>query len=149
MLTKDDGNGFVPQQHWKNNVLIFDVLEECWGAEATLGFKGCGQKVFDLLKVRLDSGQTSAEYQEAKKLVWRLLSESSLQKVVHGKHLTHDKNLGELWDDPANEGSDCGTGTFAELLRYGPEHFEQVRESIRFVDAPLPSQSLDKGLFEA
>ena len=77
------------------------------------------------------------------------MSESSLQKVVHGKHLTHDKNLGELWDDPANEGSDYGAGTFAELLRYGAENFVQVREDIRYVEAPLPSQSLDKGLFEA
>jgi hypothetical protein len=149
MLNKDQGEGFVPLQYWKHKVLIFDVLEECWGAEATLGFVGCGQKVFELLRLRLDSDQSSPEYQDAKKLVWRLLSESSLQKVVHGKHLTHDKNLGELWDDPANEGSDCGPGTFAELLRYGAEHFEQVREEIRFVDAPTPGQTLEKGLFEA
>jgi hypothetical protein len=148
MLTKDEGNGFVPQEYWKNKVLIFDVLEECWAAEATLGFKGCGQKMFDLLKLPLDSDQFSAEYDEAQKLVWRLLSESSLQKVIHGKHLTHDKNLGELWDDPANEGSDCGPGTFAELLRYGAENFVQVREEIRYVEVPTPTQSLDKGVFE-
>lgn len=73
---------------------------------------------------------------------------SSLQKVIHGKHLTHDKNLGELWDDPANEGSDCGPGTFAELLRYGAENFVQVREDIRYVEVPTPTQSLDKGVFE-
>lgn len=148
MLDKDQGDGFVPLRYWMQNVLIFDVLEECWGAEATLGFKGCGQKVFDLLKVPLDADEASAEFQEAQKLVWRLLSESSMQKVVHGKHLTHDVNLGELWDDPANEGSDCGQATFAELLRYGAENFEQTREAIRYVQAPTPSQTMEKDLFE-
>ena len=149
LLTKDEGNGFVPQQHWNNKVLIFDALEECWAAEATLGFKGCYQKMFDLLKLPLDADQSSFRYYEAQKLVWRLLTEASSQKVVYGKHLTHDKNSGELWDDPANEGSDCGIGTFAELLRYSAENFVQMREDIGFVEAPLPSQSLDKGLFQA
>jgi hypothetical protein len=148
MLNKDQGNGFNPLQYWKEKVLIFEVLEECWGAEATLGFKGCGQKVFDLLKLRVDSVQTAPEYKQAEDLVWRLLSESSLQKVVHGKHLTHDKNLGELWDDPKNEGSDCGKGTFAELLRFGAERFEQTRGEIRYVEAPVPSHTEEKGLFE-
>lgn len=148
MLNKDQGDGFVPLQYWKHNILIFDVLEECWGAEATLGFKGCGQRVFDLLKVPLDADPASTDFKDAQKLVWRLLSQSSMQKVVHGKHLTHSVNLGELWDDPANEGSDCGPGTFAELLRYGAENLEQTREAIRYVEAPAPSQTLEKDLFE-
>ena len=145
----DIGGGLVPLLYWTQNVLIFDVLEEFWGAEATIGFKACGQKVCDLLKLRLNTDQTAAEYQQAQTLVWRLLSESSLQKVIHGKHLMHDVNLGELWDDEANEGSDCGPGTFAELLRYGAENFEQTRESIRYVLVPVPARTLDKGLLEA
>ncbi len=70
-----------------------------------------------------------------------------MQKVVHGKNLTSDRNLGLLWDE--NPGKDCEPVTFAELLRYGSVHFEQTRKEIEYVQAPAPEKTLKKGLLES
>ncbi|KAK5125962.1 hypothetical protein LTR85_011317 [Meristemomyces frigidus] len=131
------------------HILVFDVLQENWGGEATLGFAHFGQRMFDLMNVRLDADRESQEYKDAYKLTWRLLTKSSMQKITHGKGLTNDVMLGVLWDMPENEGKDCAEGTFAELLRYGTINVEQTRGSILYVDAPRPAKTLKKGLLEA
>lgn len=115
------------------------------GAEETIGFNG--QKMFDLFSVRLDADPNSEEYKEAYKLTWRLLTRSTMQKITHGKHLTNDLHLGVLWDQ--HEGKDCEEGTFASLLRYGCENFEQTRTEIEYRDAPVPPSTLNKGFLEA
>ena len=146
MLEGSESDPFNGVDYWSTHVLLYDVLEEDWGGEAILGFPGFGEKACKLLSVPLDSDTATAEYQEAYKLVWRLLTQSSKEKITHGKGLTNDIMLGALWDE--HEGRDNEPGTFAELLRYGALNFRQTREEIRYVKAPGPAKTLRKGLFE-
>lgn len=143
-MIEDSGDGFNCTRYWQSNVLLFDSLEEIWGAEGTIGFPNAGQKMFDLLSVKLDADPESEDYQTAHKLVWRLLTKSSMQKITHGKGLTNSVHLGVLWDE--NEGKDCEPGTFAELLRHGTVHLQQNRESIVYEKAPEVTKTLKKGL---
>ncbi|KIX96525.1 uncharacterized protein Z520_07791 [Fonsecaea multimorphosa CBS 102226] len=139
-------DGFNATEYWLNKVLIFDALQEDWGAEATIGFGG--QVLFNALATRLDAPKDSEEYKTAYKLVWRLLTESSLQKITHGKNLTKTPAAGVLWEEPGNEDKDHEPGTFAELFRYGTVHFQQTRESIRYLKAEKPPVTSNKGLLE-
>ncbi len=139
-------DGFNATEYWLNKILIFDVLQENWAAEATIGFGG--PLLLDALATRLDAPKESEEYKTAYKLVWRLLTESTMQKITHGKNLTHTPSVGVLWEQPGNESKDHEVGTFAELLRYGTVHFRQTRESIRYLKAERPPVTLDKGLLE-
>ncbi|KAF2172781.1 hypothetical protein M409DRAFT_62477 [Zasmidium cellare ATCC 36951] len=143
-MLEDAGDGFSCTDYWQHNVLVFNALQECWGAEATVGFNG--EKKYRLLSTRIDSDPSSEDHQEAEKLVWRLLTKSSLQKITHGKHLTNDTHLGILWDE--NEGKDVEPGTFAELLRYGATRFEQTRGDIVRMEATKPAVTMKKGVFE-
>ena len=151
-MLEDDGTGFNGTEYWENNVLCFDVLQENWGAEATIGFKDAGQTMFDLLALQWEPEKMETGDEQQKKayqLVWRLLTQSSMQKITRGKNLTHDVHLGVLWDLPENEGKDCGIETWAEMLRYGTVHFEQTRESVRRKKAERAPVTFKKGLLEA
>ena len=150
MLDKDEGDGFRAVDYWSTHVKLIDCLPESWGAESVLGFPGAGQKMLDLLALRRDFGalDTDPRQREAYTLVWRLLSSSSLQKITHGKHLTHDAHLGALWDLPEHQGKDRAKGTYAELLRYGSVQFRQTRLSVVAPPAPRPAVTLKKGLLE-
>ncbi len=89
-----------------------------------------------------------SDYAEAHCLVWRLLTRSSMQKVTHAKNLTKTPALGLLWELFGREGKDCEPGTFAELLRYGAEHFEQTRKEIEYVKAPEIVDTMNKTVLE-
>ena len=145
-MLEDTGDGFSGTEYWQKKVLIFSALQEDWGAEATIGFGG--QLLFEALATRLDEPKDSKAYQDAYKMVWRLLTKSTMQKVTHGKNLTKTPALGVFWDAEENQGKDIEPGTFAELLRYGTVHFEQTRESIEYMEAKKPEQTLKKGLLE-
>lgn len=146
-LLEDTGNGFSGTRYWEEKVLLFDALQEDWGAEATIGFSG--QDFFDALETKISASPESKELEAAHRTTWRLLTRSSMQKVTHGKNLTKNSALGVLWDKDENQGKDIEPGTFAELLRYGSVHFEQTRPSIEYVKAVKPAQTLKKGLLEA
>lgn len=145
-MLEDAGDGFSCTDYWSNNVFCFDVLQEDWAAEDEVGFDG--QELFDLLTMKRDPNDTSEEQKKAEKLVWRLLSQASMQKATHGKGLVKGKALGGLLDEEQNIGKDRAPGTFAELLRYGSVHFRQKRSSIVQMAAEKPLQTLKKGVFE-
>ena len=147
-MLEDAGDGFSCTEYWQNHVLCMDAVEEHWAAESIIGFNGTGQKLMDLLSCPLDADPGSQRYQEASKVVWRLLTKSSLQKVVHGKNLLAAPSIGTLWSLPENEGKDAVEGSFAELLRYGSVHFEQIREEVKCVVAPKPAKTMRKGVLE-
>ncbi|EHK25610.1 uncharacterized protein TRIVIDRAFT_189376 [Trichoderma virens Gv29-8] len=134
---------YIAQQ---THIFCRDVLTENWGGEMTVGFEGTGQKMYALLSLKRDIDPKSAEYKRASDLVWRLLTTSSMQKITHGKNLTHSVHLGMLWDD--NSGKDCEEGTFAELLRYGTMRFRQTREKIMCKEAAKARLLLKKGVLE-
>ncbi|EEH21780.1 hypothetical protein PABG_03996 [Paracoccidioides brasiliensis Pb03] len=141
---EDAGDGFSCADYAKDNILWFDCLNEDWPVETVVGFRG--QSAFDALATRLDADPESEEYKTAYKVVWRVLTHSSMEKVTHSKQLSKTPALGYLWDD--NDGADCQPGTFAELLRYGSVHFEQTRESIVIVQTEKPEDTVKKGVLE-
>ena len=145
-MLEDPNDGFSGPEYFENRVLLFDSLSEDWGAEETIGFSG--QDLFDVLATRSDVDVESKEYRKAYEAIWRLLTRSSMQKIVHGKNLAKGQSLGILWDRKENEGKDMAPGTFAELLRFGSVHFEQQREAIKYVKAQKPTQTIKKGLLE-
>lgn len=144
----EEPNGFNGREYAAEKILLFDALEEDWGAETVVGFQG--QNLFDALttKCGVDADRDSEKYKLGYKNAWRLLTKSSMQKITHGKDLTKTPALGVLWDLKENEGRDVEPGTFAELLRYGSVHFEQMREGLRYVKAEKPELVIRKGLLE-
>ncbi|TDZ34398.1 putative glycosyl transferase FCK3 [Colletotrichum spinosum] len=141
-----DGNGgFNGLEYYKNNVLLFDALYEDWPGEAVIGWNG--EEMFELLSTRLDADPESEAYKKAHKMVWTILSTSSMQKVTRAGGKTSTKALGALWDDKENADTDREPGTFAELLRYGSVHFRQDRETL-CVPAPEVQEILHKGVLE-
>ncbi|KAF3931987.1 hypothetical protein ABW20_dc0102741 [Dactylellina cionopaga] len=144
-----DGGGNEGELDWaqyaKDHIFWYDVLDENFGAETVIGFTG--QPLFDALATKLDTDPNSEEYKIAYKLVWRLLTKSSMQKITHGKNLTKTPALGLLWDREENKDKDREPGTFAELLRYGSVHFEQARE-IKSIGYEKPDKVLHRGIFE-
>jgi len=145
---QEPDSGFDGVDYWAKKVLLWDVLPEHWAAEQAVGFKG--EDLLKLFTTRLDADKDSDEYKQAETTVWRLLTESTLQKVTHGKGLTHSLHLGALLDQPENEGRDTEAGTFGELLRYGSVHLEQTRDRIRYVEPVAVASELviRKGLLE-
>ena len=120
-MLEDNGTDFNYADYWEDDILCFDALQENWGAEATIGFKNASQTTFDLLALMWEPEKMKRDEQQQKAydLVWRLLTQSSMQKITRGKGLTHDVHLGVLWDRPENQGKDCRIETSAEMLRYG------------------------------
>lgn len=145
-MLEDAGDGFSCADYARDHILWFDALEENWGAETAVGFRG--QEAFEALATSRDADPESPAYKTASKLVWRLLTRSSMQKISHGKHLNKTPALGLLWDLKENDGKDNEPGTFAELLRFGSVHFEQTRKDILFVQTEKPPQTMKKGVLE-
>ena len=145
-MLEDAGDGFSCADYAQKNIYWFDALEEDWGAETVVGYQG--QPFFDALATTLDEDPESERYKTAYKLVWRILTNSSMQKITHGKNLTKTPALGLLWDLPENLNKDSKEGTFAHLLRYGSVHFEQTRAEISTVQAERPKKTMKKGVLE-
>ncbi|KAE9374131.1 hypothetical protein N431DRAFT_371537 [Stipitochalara longipes BDJ] len=145
-MLEDAGDGFSSADYAIHNILWFDSLQEDWGAETVVGYRG--EDAVNALATKLDADPDSEEYKTAYKLVWRLLTKSSMQKITHGKHLTKTPAWGLIWDEKGNENKDIDPGTFAELLRYGTTHFEQTRKSIVYVKPEKPAVTMKKGVFE-
>ena len=146
-LVEPDG-GFDGREYFKTKVLLFDCKPEDWAAEQIVGYKG--EDLFKVFTTRLDADPESEEFKKAEEVVWRLLTRSTMQKITHGKELTHDISCGTLLDQGDKEGRDQAPGTFGELLRYGSVHFEQTRETIEYVEPMLVEEGLiiRKGLLE-
>lgn len=90
----------------------------------------------------------SEEYRLAERVVWKMLTNTSMQKITRGHDLVEGVAVGNLGDLPENEGNDVETGTFAGLLRYGRVWFEQTREEIGYVNPEVSEKGLRKGLLE-
>ncbi len=141
-------DGFNGLDYWCNKVLLFDVAQEDWAAEFIVGFDGID--LFNVFTTRLDADPSSAEYQAAEKVTWRLLTQSTMQKITHGKELCTTTQCGAYLDMPENEGRDAAPGMFGELLRYGATHFQQTRRVVSYVEAPRPEEKdvIHKGIYE-
>lgn len=77
-----------------------------------------------------------------------MLTKSSLQKVYNGKELLLKPALKAFLSKPDNLGKDSLPGTFAGLLRYGAEHFEQTRPVVHTVTPAEITDTLYKGYLE-
>lgn len=143
MLEEPNG-GFNGAEYYKKHVLLFDALNEDWPAEDELRFSA--QDAFEALSARTDADPTSDAWQKGYRMVWRLLTRASMQKVTHGKGLVSKPPLGVLLDRPENEGLDLKAGTFFELLRYGSVHFEQIDRKMEFIPTPEVKKILKEPL---
>lgn len=146
MLEGTPDDPFSGSDYWQTHVMAIAVQKENWAAETVLGYENFGHRLVDLLKVRVDSDPESEQYKEAYKLVWRLLTGSSMQKISRGKDLVHSTSPGVLWDENPHWLS--MPGTFGELLRYGAAHFRQKREDIALMEPKRSKVTLKKGLLE-
>jgi hypothetical protein len=135
-------------------LLNFDIGEDSTynhlrAAEQVVGYKG--EDLFNVFTTKMDGDSASEKYKLAEKTAWRMLTNSTMQKITHGKELTHTIHCGALMDLPENEGRDAEPGTFGELIRYGSVHLEQTRARIAYVDpVPVaPELIIHKKLLEA
>jgi hypothetical protein len=134
-------------KYWRENVLAISMIPEGWGAEEVAGFDG--KSIFSLLTLKVEPPRPEdADYRQATKLVWRILTNSSLQKVYNGKELLLKPALGAFLSKPENLGKDSLPGTFAGLLRYGAEHFEQTRPVVNTVTPAEIKDTIYKGYLE-
>lgn len=139
---------FNPSEYWEKHILGLHVVKECWAAESVLGSFKAGSTLVTALNTRLDADLESQEYKLAYDVVWRMLTQASMQKITHGKDLTHSLSAGVLWELEGNEGKDAAEGTFAELLRYGSVHWEQSRTSLAMRETVKPKVTYRKGVLE-
>jgi hypothetical protein len=148
-LQEPGPDGFDGVSYWANNVLLFDALAEDWKAETIVGCKG--QDLFDVLATPRDANPDSEAYKVAEKVVWELLAGSTMQKIAHGRDLTHSLHCGVLLDEAEMERRDVWAGTFGEVLRWGSVCLEQRREGVGYVEAAGVEERLvvRKGLLEA
>ena len=142
----EEPDGFNGAEYYPNRVPLFDALSKDWGAEEMIGFSG--QDLLDILTTRYDVDVGSKEYQRGYRIVWRLLIQSSTQKITRGIDILKDVALVILLDMKENEGKDIARGTFAELLRYGSVHFQQERKAIKYIKAEKPTRTIKQGLLE-
>ena len=148
----DDEGGFNSAEYWQKHVLLADCVLETLATGQVVEWTRGGPRLMELLSVKLDGDSESEQYRETYKMVWRLLSASSVQKFSgRGPPLPQPhrlETLGMLWSMKENEGKDKEPGTFAELLRYGSVNFTQTRETIECVDAPPPYYTFKMGHLE-
>jgi hypothetical protein len=146
-LLGDRDDGFNPCQYWQNCIMKLQASKEIWGMEEYLP-TGAGAEQLELLTTRLDDNSSSEQHQKAEDFVFRLLTNSCMEKIGHGPGLTKAKSLGVVLDEDISRIKDAGEGTFAELLRYGAENFVQTREGPVLFAALTPTSKIGEGLLE-
>jgi hypothetical protein len=148
VLLEDAGDGFSGVDYWNNKVMLLDIHKEFWPVEQATAFDPAF--AFELLSMRRDQDVGSEKHALATKMVWDALATASTQKISRAKNLMEGTAmLGEILDDPANEGVDAHEGTFWELLRQGPLHVHQLRTEVGVVAPIKPDRTVKKGLLEA
>ena len=143
---KADEEGFNCAEYFANHILFFDAMHENWAAEVGMKMVGPHPRMMELLA--LDREERGKDAEEASRMVWRMLTRSSMMKVTSAKGMSKTPHLGELWSRDENQEKDCGVGTWAELLRYGSVNWKQKREEIVFVHPGMLEGRVKKTLFE-
>lgn len=151
-MLEDPNDGFSGPDYWVNNVLWIDLYQE-----VMLPFRQEGSnvpaferngKLFDLFSMKRDARSDTSQYTEAEQTVWTLLTESSMMKIGTIKGMVDWVSIGTMWNMPKNLGKDSEPGTFAELLRYVPTHFRQIRKDISTLEATRSPVTIKKGVLE-
>ncbi|GES61714.1 hypothetical protein ATEIFO6365_0001026000 [Aspergillus terreus] len=143
-MSENAGDGSSSVGYAQNDVLWFDGLSENWGFEREVGFRG--EEGFNALATRLYAVPESEVYKRVYRMLWRLLSQSRMQKITLGRPSPR-RQLRGFSNMEANNGKDIEPGTFADLLRYGT-HFPQKGDQIRNVKSEKPADTLRTGLLE-
>jgi hypothetical protein len=145
---QEPNGGFDGVNYWANKVLLWNALSEDFPAEKAIGFDSAD--LMKLLATRLDADEDDIACAKAKRTAWTMLAQSVMQKITHGKGMTHIPHSGILLDLPENAGIDAAPGTLGGLLRYGSVHLEQTRE-MQYINAPVVASEfiIRKGLLEA
>jgi hypothetical protein len=128
-VTIDSESNFNGPEYVRKHVLLLDPMQESFAAEVRTRLNT--PRLFALLTCPRDNnavGVDPALRAEAKALVDYLLSSSTLLKLYHGHGYMLAPPLATFWEAPGNEDADARRGTFGELLRYGGEVVDQLRE---------------------
>ncbi|KAI1111308.1 capsular polysaccharide synthesis protein-domain-containing protein [Nemania sp. NC0429] len=151
-MLEDPKDGFSGPDYWANNILWIDLYQELLLPFRQEGSNipafDRGEKLFESFSVQRDPRLNTAQYTEAENTTWTLLTESSMMKIGTIKGMVNWVSLGTLWNMPANLGKDNEPGSFAELLRYVPMHFRQIRKGISTLEATRPPVTFKKGVLE-
>lgn len=153
-LDKEDEEGVNCYKYWCTNVLVLNAQSENLAAEIYANRTGPHPWIMERLATPISTPSHSSspdaiqDWKDGYNLTWRLLTQSNMMKVTSATGLTKTPHLGVLWNMPENEGKDCKEGTFAELLRYGAEWFEQTREEVDVLEDLRPVGREEKGLLE-
>ncbi|KAK4234327.1 hypothetical protein C8A03DRAFT_47314 [Achaetomium macrosporum] len=128
-VTVDDGSDFNGPEYVRKHVLLLDPMQESFAAEVRTRLNT--PRLFQLLICPRDPakpGVDPALHTEAKGLVDYLLTSSTVLKLYHGHGYMLAPPLATFWEAPGNEDADARPGTFGELLRYGGETVDQLRD---------------------
>ncbi|KAI1194444.1 capsular polysaccharide synthesis protein-domain-containing protein [Nemania serpens] len=151
-MLEDPEDGFSGADYWVNNIMWIDLYQEL-----LLPFHQEGsnipafdraEKLFDLFSMKRDTRSDTTQYTEAEETTWTLLTESSMLKIGTIKGMVDWVSLGTMWNMPKNLGKDSEPGTFAELLRYVPIHFRQIRKDISTLEAIKSPVTIKKRTLE-
>ncbi|KAK3306126.1 uncharacterized protein B0T15DRAFT_534446 [Chaetomium strumarium] len=138
-VTIDSTSAFNGPEYVRKHVLLLDPMQEAFAAEvrtrlntarlfALLTCPRDINKPVDVVGGGVGGGVDPELHAEAKALVEYLLSSSTLLKLYHGHGYMLAPPLATFWEAPGNEDADARPGTFGELLRYGGEVVDQLRE---------------------
>ncbi|USW59771.1 Putative afumC-like glycosyltransferase, nucleotide-diphospho-sugar transferase [Septoria linicola] len=145
MIEEPDG-GFNGRSYYREHVMLFDAMTET-SPERLLPNFDAGD-FLRVLGTKLDADPQSASYQTAYKLVWSILTRSSMQKVAHAKQMTRTPQLGIYLDQKENENLDVDSSNFFELLRYGSVHYEQLRKEINISEVEGPEAVIRRRILD-
>ena len=130
-------------------MLLVPAMQETWYFQNVTGWSG--DKQFELLSTKREGeGVVHDErYKDAEGFVLDMLANTSTMKLSHGPPGALSAILADLWDDPKNHHMDNEPGTFAEFLRYGSVHYNQMRRVLELLKiAPTTEEVLHVGVLE-
>ncbi|KAK5626102.1 hypothetical protein RRF57_001817 [Xylaria bambusicola] len=151
-MLEDAGDGFSAADYWPKNILWIKCVKELLRAFYVPGSEvpdfAKGKELFEQFSLKRDGPKDSAQYQAAEKMVWTVLTQSSMLKIGTIKGMVDWVSLSSLWARPENLGKDCEPGTFAELLRIAPLHYRQRRKGIETFEGKKYPVTIKKGHLE-
>lgn len=145
-LVCDDG--FDGPEYFARKMYLLPAMQEMWRYQQRTNY--LGSKQHQLLSTPLepsDECHKTEEWHEAFDFVQDMLRDTHLLKFCHGPKGVMESSLADIWDDPADDGTDSTPGTMAAYLRQGAALFRQ-RRRLEPVALPRNTRVWHAGLLE-
>lgn len=121
---RDPNDGFDGADYFANKIFLLNAEDHLYYAQRISGWDGRKQYNMLATKVSFDSA-TADGYAQAKDFVDNVLQHSVMMKLSHGPPCGLE-NLASIWDEDEHKDDDIAEGTFADYLRYGSVHWQQM-----------------------